>query len=392
MAADLYDRLKQLQAARTRASSTRSATADTEYESRESVDLSVTGVWTEVAPMVLERRTVHNVPGLFSEPLQSLLVGATLDPMALRFMDTETTGLSGGAGTTVFLIGVGRVIGTAADPRLELHQTLLSDFPGEPAFLRRTLSLLGSDTVWVSYNGKAFDARLLETRCIMNGIPPATPVHLDLLTWARRFWGRLFSDCSLTTVERTVLNRGRSEDIPGEQIPERYFTFLESQDTEALEEVVEHHSRDIVSLAHLLVLLESLMREEGPHVPFDRVQVARRIFSSAPDTADLLLRAAIRDEDSDAEWAATLLIHRLRMAGRSAEASALAAQFPLPVSLLLLEEIAKLYEHDLRQPASALTLCDAYARSYPAVAPLLERRMKRLGRKSRPKASPEPDR
>lgn len=339
--------------------------------------------------MVLERRTLHDVPGLSCDAGPSPLAGTTLDPGTLRFMDTETTGLSGGAGTTVFLIGVGTIDCGGQRPRVELRQTLLTDFPGEPAFLERTLSLLGRETVWISYNGKAFDARLLETRCIMNGIRPATPIHMDLLTWARRFWGTIFRDCSLSTVERMVLNRGRSDDISGEEIPQRYFAFLDEQRTELLDPVVDHHSRDIVSLVHLLVTLERLIHSRQPHVPFDRVQVARRLLGASPEIATDLLLSAIRDGDSDAERAGALLMHRYRMIGMTDAAAELAARLRKPESVVLLEETAKLYEHDLKEPATALAMCEAFMLRNPTIGPLLARRIERLRRKAVATASAE---
>ena len=49
----------------------------------------------------------------------------------MLFFDIETTGLSGGAGTLAFLVGIGKRIGK----KLEVEQLFLRDYPGEPEFL-----------------------------------------------------------------------------------------------------------------------------------------------------------------------------------------------------------------------------------------------------------------
>jgi uncharacterized protein YprB with RNaseH-like and TPR domain len=384
VAGDLYDRLNQLKAARKAWAPAQNPHPE---ETKPAPEVQATGDWVEVAPLVKERRTRHAVPESLAAPFASVLHSAVIDPQHLRFMDTETTGLSGGAGTTIFLIGIGRIVFPGAAAEFELVQLLLTDFPGERAFLERGLAILGRETVWVSYNGKAFDARLLETRCIMNALPPAAPVHLDLLTWARRFWARLLPDCSLSTIERFALDRGREGDIPGADIPERYFAFLENQDTTTLSAVVDHHSRDIVSLAHLLAMLETLVNADHPPVPYDRVQVARKLFAADHAAAGRLLRQAIRDSDSDAERAAALLIHSLRGLKRADEAKRVAAQFAQPRSALLMEETAKLLEHDLRVPEEALQVVEEYVARADAADPLIAHRLERLRRKCAATAS-----
>jgi len=55
--------------------------------------------------------------------------GETADPRSVIFLDTETTGLSGGAGTVAFLVGVGRWSGSGFT-RLVVE---LADLPGHPA-------------------------------------------------------------------------------------------------------------------------------------------------------------------------------------------------------------------------------------------------------------------
>ena len=380
MGADLYNRLKRIRSQREQ-----TASDACEHHSQEvRADVPVSGDWTPVAPMVLERRTFHLVPGLPKDVFESRITGTRVEPAQLRFIDTETTGLSGGAGTTVFLIGVGRAVTTGRDTAgIELTQLLLTDYPGEVHFLERALEILGRQTTWVSYNGKAFDARLLETRCIMNGITPPTPVHIDLLYWSRRFWRRLLPDCSLSSVETHVLGRQRTGDIPGIEIPERYFQFLASQQTPTLDDVVDHHSRDIVSLAYLLVHVETLLAGPAGVHAFDHLQVGRWFLPREPATGVWMLEHVVTCGGSDdRERAATLLIHHYRMCGDLNAARLLSDRFETPCSLQLMEEMAKLYEHELQDPRRALAIAERFP-SAPALLPGVERRIARLREKCR---------
>jgi uncharacterized protein YprB with RNaseH-like and TPR domain len=88
----------------------------------------------------------------------------------VRWYDTETTGLSGGAGTMVFLYGSVRLQGTI----LMLRQLFLSDYPGEEEFLLKLMELeeFSQDLLFFSYNGSAYDAPLLKSRFILQRLSP----------------------------------------------------------------------------------------------------------------------------------------------------------------------------------------------------------------------------
>lgn len=190
------------------------------------------------------------------------------------FYDFETTGLSGGAGTYIFLAGVGRF----TTGGLRIDQLFLEDYPGEPEFLEALRGLFGRDETCISYNGKRFDANLLLTRSRMSGVDVEMGPQLDLLYPVRNIWKRSLGSCRLSRVERFVLDRGRIDDIDGALIPECYFSFLRLRDrgidgidgTEVdggeygcMERVIEHHLKDIESLAHLLFTIEEAAAE--PH-------------------------------------------------------------------------------------------------------------------------------
>jgi uncharacterized protein len=191
-----------------------------------------------------------------SAPLVS--VAAARPPFV--FFDLETTGLNGGAGTHVFLAGCAWF----DDQRsFVVAQHLLVDFPSERTMLAAVADDLARAGALVSFNGKSFDAPVLETRYLFHRLtsPCAALPHVDVLHPARRFWGRDREvGCSLTALERQVLGARRQGDVPGFEIPARYFHFVRSGDPRALVAVLEHNRLDLLSLAglaaHLLHLLE----------------------------------------------------------------------------------------------------------------------------------------
>lgn len=101
------------------------------------------------------------------------------------FIDTETTGLSGGTGTLAFLIGAGAF---ESDGAFVLRQFFLRSPAEEPALLLHLADWLDRYAALVSFNGRGFDVPLLTTRFLLNRLHPQilTAPHLDLLTPARR--------------------------------------------------------------------------------------------------------------------------------------------------------------------------------------------------------------
>lgn len=167
------------------------------------------------------------------------------------FLDTETSGLAGGSGTLVFLIGVGKFIETG----FLLSQYFLRDPMEEPAQLTGFLSYLGTFQGLVTYNGKAFDVPLLNSRFILNGesSPFSKIVHLDLLHLARRIWRDRLPSRTLGRIEQDILGAIRTEeDVPGWLIPSLYFDFLRTGDARPLRSVFYHNAMDILAMAALL--------------------------------------------------------------------------------------------------------------------------------------------
>ncbi|OGO49488.1 MAG: hypothetical protein A2W37_13190 [Chloroflexi bacterium RBG_16_63_12] len=181
------------------------------------------------------------------------LAGAGL--RSLAFLDTETTGLAGGAGTLVFLVGIGAV----EEDEFILRQYFLRDPGEEEAMLTALVQDLAPRTGWVTFNGRAFDLPLLETRLTLNrqrGALGQRP-HLDLLMPARKLYQGRLASCSLGHIEQHVLSILRDqEDVPGALIPQMYQDYLRTRDASEMHRVIYHNAIDILSMvtlaAHLL--------------------------------------------------------------------------------------------------------------------------------------------
>ena len=168
------------------------------------------------------------------------------DPNRFVFLDTETTGLSGGAGMVVFLCGFGYF----HDQCFRVVQYFLPDYPDEPLFLSHLLEYLGSESILVSYNGKAFDWPMLTQRLTINRFEIPEPAdHIDVLHPARSLFRRLGEDCSLITLEKRLLAFDRGEDIPSYLIPSKYFDYLYDRQPGMIPEIIRHNRLDIISLA-----------------------------------------------------------------------------------------------------------------------------------------------
>jgi uncharacterized protein YprB with RNaseH-like and TPR domain len=175
------------------------------------------------------------------------------EPADLLFFDLETTGLSTGPGVTAFLAAFGRL----DRGNLRVDQYLLLDYPGEAGFLEALLGEFAADRqpLVTSYNGKSFDAQLLRTRCLMNGFPPPSFAHADLLHPSRRLWKRTLGSCSQASIETTALGLDRGADIPGSMAPDIWFSFLKTGDPAELAGVCDHNARDIFGLTAIFSAL-----------------------------------------------------------------------------------------------------------------------------------------
>ena len=167
----------------------------------------------------------------------------------ILFLDTETTGLSGGTGTYIFLIGVAHF----TEKELVLRQHMLLDLGAEREFIEQLKGEIEPFRACASYNGKAFDLPIIRTRFVMAIRSEVTvdDSHLDLLHPARRLWRDRFGSTTLKQLEESVLDDGRTADIPGWLIPDAYFHYLRKRDPAIIAPVLEHNARDVISLVRI---------------------------------------------------------------------------------------------------------------------------------------------
>ncbi len=207
--------------------------------------------WFDARTDVTEHGTVLVVERSVAAPAGTAEALAVLPPAA--YFDTETTGLSTGAGTVIFMAGVARLGGG----RVTVRQYLLPDYPYEPPLLRAVAADLASSPRLVTYNGRTFDLPMLAARLTVHGLfreQATLPIaHDDLLPDARRLFRRPLGSARLADVESGVLGVRRASDCPGSEVPTRYFGYLRGGSPDILAEVLDHNFQDVVSL----VLLEA---------------------------------------------------------------------------------------------------------------------------------------
>lgn len=179
----------------------------------------------------------------------------------LVFFDTETTGLAGGSGTRAFMIGAA----DWHDGALRVRQLLTTTMGAEAAMLDAFSQWLRPEHVLVSYNGKCYDAPLLNTRYRLNrmGSPLAGLAHVDLLYPTRRRYRGRWENCRLATIERRALDVVREDDLPGSEAPAAWLSYLRGGSAHDLRRVLAHNDRDVITLAQLLLHLSTLSVAEA---------------------------------------------------------------------------------------------------------------------------------
>lgn len=204
-----------------------------------------------------------------------------LEPSQLVFLDTETTGLAGGTGTVVFLLGLARIEGDA----LAVRQYLLTAFAGEGSLLDMAGHWLHGAQSLVTFNGKCFDVPLLTARCRLAGVTDvyARCAHIDLLHPTRCAYGRDWGDCRLITAERRLLGFHRQGDIAGAEAPQAWFDYVHRGDTQRLPAVVRHNHWDLLSLAALLPALTDTYAQPARHGA-NTVAIARAYRRAGAET------------------------------------------------------------------------------------------------------------
>src|SRR5580692_9768303 len=190
---------------------------------------------------------------------------ALADPAKWLFLDTETTGLSGGTGTYAFLIG----LAWWDSAGLQVEQFFMRDFHEEHSILHELSARLSERPVLITFNGKSFDWPLLENRFTMTRTiaTPRLAAHLDLLHPARALWKLRLGSVRLVELERRVLDAPRlgwhrEDDIASALIPQYYFDYLRGGSRDPIVGIVRHNQMDLRGLAALFGKINTLVASE----------------------------------------------------------------------------------------------------------------------------------
>ncbi len=234
----------------------------------------------------------------------------------LLFLDLETTGIAGGAGSYAFLVGCGWF----ERGRFHVRQFLLSSFASERALLEAVREVAGDVDAVVTYNGKSFDLPLVETRYSLNRLttPFADMPHVDMLHHARRLWHGDNEGHRLSSLETSLLGHERDGDVPGFEIPARYFRYVHTGDARPLAAVLEHNRLDLVSLALLTARAAQLLDEGVTGAATAREALGMgRLYERSGMTSDALACFARAGDMGpgpvpEALYAHAVLLRRLR--------------------------------------------------------------------------------
>jgi uncharacterized protein YprB with RNaseH-like and TPR domain len=277
------------------------------------------------------------------------------------FLDSETTGLTGGTGTFPFLIG----LGWFEQGSFVTCQLFARDFSEEGAMLRYLSELTSGKRFLVTFNGKAYDLSLLAARFILNRCRDTltTMPHIDLLHPSRRILAHRLENARLPTIERHVLGVERDGDVPGFEIPQRYFDWLRQRDGRLMADVFRHNRLDIVSMASLLKYLADLVEDTqrmGRSHHGDLLKVAGLMYERGDlGKAERMLQALISSHHTDVALSARQVLSLIyKKAYRWEEAAELWQNLVAsgPHNFFAVEELAKFYEHHTHECGKALQL------------------------------------
>ncbi len=301
------------------------------------------------------------------------------------FLDTETSGVSGGSGTFAFLVGTGH----ATPQGFVVRQFFMREHGEEPSLLHALARHLESFRVVVTYNGKAFDLPLLETRYrLARQRPPfAHLTHVDLLHSARRLWRLALESCRLMELEARILGFERQDDPGGAAVPRLYLEFLRTGNFRPLVPVFSHNAFDILSLACLTAIVPAAFRDPSRLTnPAEMAALARYFqregrLEEALVLLDEALRRTLPEEMLwEALWQAAEMERKLGRADAAVARWSELSTIRNPYQAQALEKLAIHYERHEKNAALALEMALAAFALDPS--PQLEKRIRRLKEKT----------
>jgi uncharacterized protein YprB with RNaseH-like and TPR domain len=287
-------------------------------------------------------------------------VPETIDPYRVLYLDTETTGLSGGVGTLAFLTGAGYF----TKDGFTVHQWVMRDYPEEPFMLTALQALCDGFQLVVTFNGKTFDLPLLQARLLMNRMKTdavESLIHADLLHPARRVWKLRLKSCRLSRLEEEIFHSPRENDLPGSEAPERFFQFLKTGNFTLLKDVIDHNRQDIVSLARLFYRLLNVYEKPEQQSFFEDIFSVGQALEKQGETA-LARHCYHLCTGGSVKAQAQLNLGRSFLRLREVDEAMSAYQRMISShegGLIPYIELAKLYEHRLHDVKNALEITKA---------------------------------
>ena len=308
------------------------------------------------------------------------------NPGRIAYVDTETTGLAGGAGTYVFAAAVA----TPIDCGMRVAQFFLPEPGMESAFLHALRTELGNADGVATFNGGSFDLPVLRTRWVMARMPGefVHGAHVDLLTLVRALYRHRLENCTLRFVEQRILGYEREDPIPSALVPDAYFNYLRAGGTarDFLEAALEHNRLDVISLVHLHSRL--LRRLQGGDVDMnaeDWLALGKHRWrrGARADGWRALRNAASFARGESAVTAGLLISRRLLRRGSVAGADRLLDWLESHVGDDVRVSVARarILEWRRRDPQRALRVVEDAQRRMPDMAAELATRLARLRRK-----------
>jgi uncharacterized protein YprB with RNaseH-like and TPR domain len=309
---------------------------------------------------------------------------STPDLKSLVFLDTETTGLSGGTGTMPFMIGAGRFI----ENQFVVEQFFVRNPAEETAQLAALSEFVEGVEGIVTYNGKSFDMPIINTRYIMQRLsnPFTAAAHFDLLHFTRRIWKSRLGQCNLGNIETQVLGFQREQaDIPGHLVPDFYREYLFTGDATHMPGIFYHNEVDVLSLSALFSWLAAILEDPSDDrftEPGDLISVGRvlEILEREPLADQVYSSARLQQlEETDRQKSLLLRARLQKRTGNLQEASKLWQEAAALGAIEALIELAKYYEHHLRHYEDALRFTDQ-ALSICSDAPMTDSLLHRKAR------------
>ncbi len=287
-----------------------------------------------------------------------------LDFRKALFLDTETTGLSGGTGTFAFMVGLGFFEGD----RFLIHQFFMRDYSEERASLCLLKTIVDSFQFLVTFNGRHYDIPLLETRFILSRMVSKIREmpNFDLLYPSRRIWKGAYENCRLVTLESKLLGVERTDDIPSEWIPYLYFEYIQTGDASKIQQVFYHNQMDILSMVALAGRIHLVYHDPQaarPRKGIEHFALGRLFWEHGQrEKAIPCFEIALKRCDDDLSWEVMKWLSRaFKKTGQGEKARLMWEEmlgWPYKKDAFPYVELAKYHEHRLKDWERAMTYVD----------------------------------